>query len=249
MPTVTTPETYTTGSLFDPDGHNNNIFGATANVGILRGLNGGLGASNLDSGFQLQRDHIQPGGLIALASTPIQPRPVDYMSELMGSSDGVESVVISGAASRFYLPYACAWVMFEIQATVGQFIVAAQTLNIGASDDTTTDTDAWLYVFVDGLRQSYCDTKLHNWATDNVLKTNSPTDVYYSGRCTRHYSFQVLKQDLSAGWHEVNLRVGIARGDLTYTREDFTGDFATNTYYIFSRVSAYNRAGNILGFK
>ena len=252
MPTVTTPEPYTTGTLFDPDGHNNNIFGTTANIGVLRGLNGGLSSSNLDSGFKLQRDHVQPGGLIPIASAAMQPRPVDYISEMMGSSDGEEFIMISGAATRFYLPMACSWVMYEIEATVGQFIVANQNENIGEADDTTTDTSAWLTVFINGLRQSYCDTQLNNWTTDVQLTTptttHSPTDIYYSGRATIHYSFQVLKQNVSAGWQEVNLRVGIARSSLTFTQDDFGGE-SPNTWKIYSRVTAYNRAGNIIGFK
>ncbi len=239
---VTTPEAYTTGALFSATGHNDNIYGPSGSIGVHRGLNGGLTSAEINASFQIRRDIIQPGGVIPIAFTPMQTRQVNYMSEFIGSDDGYDFVAISGACCRFKIPFDCTYAMYEVQAEVGQFLIGT------ATEQSSTDTVGILSVFLDGVRQGYTDTLLHNWATSSEMAANA-ANLGRSGRATIHHSFQLQAESVSAGWHEVSLRLGIQRTTLSYARTidaDTVPDYIV-TYDCFGRITAYNRSAHIIG--
>lgn len=249
MATVTLPYAYTNGAVTSEE-HNDNIFGATGNDGVLRGINGGINSTNLDPGFSLSVDLIQPAGAIYIDHTPMQTAQVDYISEFMGSDDAdLRYVVIAGAGVRFYLPNAVRFLKLEVNAQIGQYLISNQTVVVGDGNDTTNDTDGILRLYVDGSAQTMHDTRLHNWTTEIEIVG---AIIAYSGRATRHYSFQHMAEDVAAGWHEVMLRLAIANAD--FGIGTVSGGFgntngADTSYEVYGRVTSYGRNAGIVGYK
>lgn len=242
MATVTTPEPYTTGTTVTAS-HNSNIFGDSGAIGVLRGLDGNLSSTNLGS-FSLQKDLIQPGGLIFFDMVPMKTSQLDYISEFMGSVSASEFIPVSGAALQFYLPYAVSWLEMDINVQVGQWIAADQGVG------NVTDTAAWLTMYYDGASVTQHRTALHNWTTDEYPTGVPVLASTSSARSTRHLSFNYLIPTIAAGWHEIGLRVSVEKTTLigpSIAASDATG--ATHSWNLFSRVTFYNRNVLAIGYK
>lgn len=250
MPAITTPGTFTTGDTFSATNWNNNLFGTTGSVGLYRGLNGGQDSANLAGGFSIQKDIIRRDGVIYPSWTPMQVTSCDWNNELMGSDDGEDFVAVSGCANRFYLPYDCSWVIYYCAGTVEQYLVAHSAVE---NEDTVIidELDAFLTMFVNGSRQTRCDTPLQNWTWQSEVA--SDMDVSRAARLTHHYSFEVMGQNISAGYQEVRMALGIQRtlaGAQTFQRTIDAGppNYTVN-YDIFGRVSVHNRCAYALACK
>lgn len=246
MPAVTTPGTFANSAVFSPTNWNNNLFGTSGSVGLYRGLNGGLDSTNLGS-FTIQKDIIRRDGVLYPSWTPMQVTSCDWNNELMGSDDGEDFVAVSGAAHRFYLPYDCSWVVYYASGTVEQYLVA-DTGSQGEETIIDDELDAFLTVFVNGSRQSRCDTPLQNWVWHTEVSTDM--DNSFAARLTHHYSFEVMGQTISAGYQEVRLALGIQKtltGAQSFSKT-IDGAYSVN-YDIYGRVSVHNRCAGILACK
>lgn len=253
MPAVTTPGTFTAGAVVSATNYNNNMYGTSGSVGLFRGKNGGLDSANLSSSpaFTVQKDIIQPKGVIFPSWTPMQVYPVDYVNEYMGSTNADEYVQISGPTHRFYLPYTCTWIFYSINITVDQYLIGS-TL-----DQSALDVEATLSIMVNGLRVPSCDTPLHNVSYNG--DTNATGAYRLGSRQTNHYSFEVMSPcaevslSNAAGYKSVQARIAIAKTNHTVsfgTRvTDEEGSTTSVTYNIYGRVSAFNRQGAIMGCK
>lgn len=247
MPAVTTPGTFANGAVFSQTNWNNNLFGTSGSVGLYRGLNGGLDSTNLGS-FTIQKDIIRRDGVLYPSWTPMAVTSCDWNNELMGSDDGEDFVVVSGAVHRFYLPYDCSWIIYYASGTVEQYIVS----HVDLEQDIGSETLAFLTVFVNGSRQTRCDTLLQNWVWDSDV--DADMDNSYAARLMHHYSFQVLGRNVSAGYQEVRLSLGIqktvsdARTVSKIIDSTPTPDYEVS-YDIYGRVSVHNRCAGVLACK
>lgn len=244
MATVTAPGTFADGAVLLPANWNNNLYG-TGNNGVFRGLNGGIDSANL-SAFTIRKDIIRKNGVLYPSWTPMTTTSCDWNSEFIGSEDGEKFTTVSGAAHRFYLPYACSWVIYYVSATVEQYIVASD-----GQEGITDECAAFLTVFVNGSRMSRCDRPLQNWTWASGVSADM--DGSYQARLEQHYSFEVMGQNVAAGPQEVRLAVGIQRpisGARTFTKTIDTGPpLYSVSYTIHGRVSAHNRAAGVLACK
>lgn len=246
MPAVTTPGTFANGAVFSQTNWNNNLFGTSSSVGLYRGLNGGLDSTNLGS-FTIQKDIIRRDGVLYPSWTPMEVTSCDWNNELMGSDDGEDFVVVSGAVHRFYLPYDCSWVIYYASGTVDQYLVA----DVGTQGEQTIiddELDAFLTVFVNGSRQTRCDTPLQNWVWQTEI--SSDMDNSLAARLTHHYSFEVMGQNISAGYQEVRISLGVQKtlsGAQSFSKT-IDGAYSVN-YDIYGRVSVHNRCAGVLACK
>tara|TARA_R110000751_G_scaffold10847_4_gene39409 strand:+ start:1092 stop:1934 length:843 start_codon:yes stop_codon:yes gene_type:complete len=160
---VLQPYLFTEGTPLVADELNRTLYTTEQQQGVYSEANGGLDKSNLDAGFRLRQEHLQPEQVIKSRFSGAFTA-LDNMSDVSGRSPDAVNVKIPerqalpGCGLRVYAPFAAtairwnlAW-FWHVSRWLG-LLTAGQT-------DTTAVQEMRTHVFVDGeeiqwLRRQY----------------------------------------------------------------------------------------------
>jgi hypothetical protein len=121
---IPTSYTYTDGSELDTDGHNTNVYSTdSSGEGIMSEANGGLDGANLDAGFKVYAEHIQPGE-VTQAAQEAHRETVDCWQDVFARTPtDVKNfatvgklffVPVPGCGIRFYQPYDASYALLSV---------------------------------------------------------------------------------------------------------------------------------------
>lgn len=252
MATVFVNYPYPTGQQLDPDGHNANIMSDTSGEGIMSEPNGGLDTSNLQSGFQVQREHIQPGAVVRGFAG-------NHMRELHYTDDAAWDYVddedafvpIPGTVLRFHIPYDAAMAVLQWSF----FVVPARINNDrNAADDAATPV-IFLKAFWDGAElpntltrvaeSEFLESGTTTWTTAPVYKA-----IKRDLRNARFVEVSAIVRNVTAGFHSLDMRVFMDPVDYSALfRRTTAGVNYVSTYEIHNRLSISTAHARVVCFK
>ena len=239
---IQTSLTYSDGDILDVDGHNENVYKATGlNHGILSTVNGRLASSNLNSSFAFNAEHVMPGEVFR-AHQEFQYETVDYFGDVNSDQTYTNFVNVGGGAIKVYLPYAVSLALWQCSFFCSFWIPAIDKI------DGVNRSEPSLYVQLayDGSRVGHTMRKLPMSLYSNESGVVRDTYEHY---LARPYDMSHMVQNLSAGWHDFQLKLYIENVsevfDMMAARGGFEGDLDT-AQEVYPRASFGIRNARVL---
>tara|TARA_R110000751_G_scaffold74682_4_gene150814 strand:- start:3635 stop:4354 length:720 start_codon:yes stop_codon:yes gene_type:complete len=198
MADVSFPYTATNGSALDIDGLNRDIDSNTNGHSVYGELRGNVEFANLHSTFQARAEHIAPGETSRHAFSHGR-EPLEYFQDVFSPAEVAGTFVpVAQASCRVYLPYAASVVLWWAQT-----FTHCWRLKERISDDLTNPAPSILIRCYRGTTSQSFTTRLLP-ETINVASNNY---AKYNDDLTRHYSLCMMDENVSAGWHDMTLRL------------------------------------------
>lgn len=262
MATITPSTTYSNGAALDIAGHNANIFSTTSGKGVLSEPNGGLEQANLDPGslspfrepFRIYDENVMSEEAV-FARQDSLTAPMDLFSNAFGDAGQTEDdlreksfVTIAGLSERIYFPYA-------VTAVVWQWSFFA---NVYRAFMGETGSDGIIIrAYLDGqpivafTRPLVISAQVYPGAgsANNALADD------YEDSTAMWYDFSKLSTNVSAGYHELSIKVYMERSDrlANFVAEGIIPDAddpgETFEYRIFTRATFGVRNIRCVSFK
>lgn len=219
MATITPSTTYTNGAALDIAGHNANIFSTASGKGVLSEPNGGLEQANLDATFRVRDEHVMSEEAVIAKSEGLTiPMDIYNNAFAMREDDDPVYVPIGGLNQRVYIP-------FDMSAVVWQwsfYVAVFRPYMVEVIDDQLFAQDiptVAVRVYVDGVEYPAFRRPLpvsaDLWLSlDPAVSLNSsaPTgQINYENVAALWYDFSKLQQNVSAGYHELSVKVYMPR--------------------------------------
>jgi hypothetical protein len=265
MATITPSTTYTNGAALDIAGHNANIFSTTSGKGVLSEPNGGLEQANLDPGslspfrepFRVYDENVMSEEAV-FARQDSLTAPMDLFSNAFGDAGQTEDdlreksfVTIAGLSERVYFPYA-------VTAAVWQWSFFASVyrpvfMNMLNSDGII------IRAYLDGQPIAAFTRPLvpsaRVFELDGASLTNNALADDYEDSTAMWYDFSKLATNVSAGYHELSIKVYMERSDrlALFVAEGIIPDAddpgETFEYRVFTRATFGVRNIRCVSFK
>lgn len=262
MATITPSTTYTDGVLLDITGHNANIFSTTSGKGILSEPNGGLEQANLDPGslvpfrtpFAVADEHVMSEEAV-FARQDGTTAPMDLFSNAFGDAGQTEDslreksfVTIAGLSERVYFPYA-------VTAVVWQWSFFANVYRAFMGEDGSDGIIIRAYLDGQPLASFTRPLVISAQVYPGAGGTNNALSEDYEDSTAMWYDFSKLATNVSAGYHELTIKVYMERSDRLafFVAEgiipdaDDPGD--TFEYRVFTRATFGVRNVRCVSFK
>jgi hypothetical protein len=220
MATITPSTTYPDGVVLDIAGHNANIFSTTSGKGILSEPNGGLEQINLDPGslspfrepFRVHDEHVMSEEAV-FARQDGTTTPMDLFSNAFGDAGQTEDdlreksfVTIAGLSARVHFPYA-------VTAVVWQWSFFANVYRALLDDESD---GIIIRAYLDGLPLASFTRPLvisASLAPASSGTGNYPLNSDHEDTTAMWYDFSKLATNVSAGYHELNVKVYMERSN------------------------------------
>ena len=218
MTTIVPSLVYTDGQVLDVEKHNDNVYTTALNQGIMSTANGGLDATNLDSAFKVESEHLQIEE-VAVARQDGRNTTVDCFQSAFArtATATAENINESGAAAnlfvplpgaslRFYQPYdaTCAhlsWSMF-----LNPFTVRTYTAGTDAGDEFTAMLSPLTGIVLkfDGapIRHTRREVPITAWVTNATTAAVSDGEAH----CCQWWDMShLITTGLSKGYHDLQV--------------------------------------------
>lgn len=214
MAIITPNTTYPNGAVLPVASHNANVYSTTSGRGVMSEPNGGLQVVNLDAAFTVRDEHIMPEEAV-VARMDSSTIPMDLYNNAFGIRDDDDPayVPIAGLGLRVYVPYAMSAVVWQWSFHVSLFKPYMVDYKTGGVDLANVT----VRLFIDGVDQPIFRRNLPISA-DLLLNPTAPdqegsADAGYSyDHITQlWYDVSKLQQNVSAGYHELTLKVYLPR--------------------------------------
>jgi hypothetical protein len=218
MATITPSTTYTDGVLLNIAGHNANIFSTTSGKGVLSEPNGGLEQANLDPGsvvpfraaFAVADEHVMSEEAV-FARQDGTTTPMDLFSNAFGDAGQTEDtlreksfVTIAGLSARVHFPYA-------VSAALWQWSFFANVYRAQLDDDAD---GIIIRAYLDGQPLAAFTRPLVVSAALTPFSSgtgNYPLTSDHEDTTAMWYDFSKLATNVSAGYHELTVKVYMER--------------------------------------
>jgi len=266
MATITPATTYPAGAL-DIAGHNANIFSTTAGQGIMSEPNGGLEQANLDAAFDVRDEHVMSEEAVtARAESLTVPMDVFNNAFAQREEDDPTFVPVGGLCQRVYIPY-------DVSAVVWQwsfFVAVWRPFLVSSVEDTLFGADVpqvAVRVYIDGVEYPAFRRPFPVSADlaiqDNPVAGSAGAAINYENVTSLWYDLSKLQQSVSAGYHELTVRVFMPRVHFMDEEDELKVDagvrrFATSPVYdgddtvqatVHTRVTLGTRSVRCVMFK
>jgi hypothetical protein len=225
MATITPSTTYTDGVLLNIAGHNANIFSTTSGKGVLSEPNGGLEQANLDPGslspfrepFRIYDESVMSEEAVFARQDGLVV-PMDLFSDAFGDAGQTEDafreksfITIAGLAQRTYFPYAAAAVIWQWS------FFAALYRPVVVGDGSSSSPGIFVRAYLDGqplasfTRPLVTSARLSEVGFGaNYMRDNEDIEDFTA----MWYDFSKLSTNVSAGYHELSIKVYMERAEL-----------------------------------
>lgn len=231
MPDITPYYSPPASGAFSPSSWNRTLYNPTSDDS-LEVKNGRIDADNLHADFKARPQHIRAGQAVDVSSVG-SGEPLDFHDD-SGVFDEKFSITIPGSAQTFYQKWdaSVALVTFQVFAHAWRWIVS------GGS----TGFDLWTSLFVDGVEATHTRRKMPT--TVNIIDLDSGGGTAHLGPIIlEHYNTRLRSQhhtieNLSKGWHSIQVKAWVQRGDFTervemdqYIAGSFAGNLMPTQWY------------------
>lgn len=207
MPDITPYYSPPASGAFSPSSWNRTLYNPTADDS-LEVKNGRIDADNLHADFMARPQHIRAGQAVDVSSVG-SGEPLDFHDD-SGVYDEKFSITIPGSAQTFYQKWdaSVALVTFQVFAHAWRWAVS------GGS----TGFDLWTSLFVDGVEASHTRRKMPT--TVNIIDLDPGAGTHTGQIILEQYNTRLRSQhhtitDLSKGWHSIQVKAWVQRGDFT----------------------------------
>ena len=244
---VVIPYKYITGSILDPDGHNQNIYTDTPHTGIMSTANGQLHSTNFDSSFQVQSEHIHPEEVLR-GRQDSGLETLDYFSDGIADSDQATFVNVAGCGVKVYVPYSATLALWQWSF----FFSNLKSVTLDQHDEYVSG-DIVVRAALNGTALQHTMRGLPETSTHGVYAGYNNSNETMA---CQYWDMSHLQTNLSAGWHDLNLTIymqqvldsdSAATHYQSATRK--TGVFSGSTsirHYIYNRASFGVRNARVL---
>lgn len=243
---------YQDGQTFIPDSHNENIYDGSqpTSDGIMSTANGGLDTANLRSTFQVQPEHVQTEQVTITRSEGTRTR-IDCFADVFSKSEGAAArsvddatlpfwSAVPGFGIRFYQPYDASTVLWQ-----WSMYLLPMRITILDQDDVGThsaigvkeNSEIGIAALLDGslLKHTRRLTKVKLIARDPKEHKGFESGAY-GGRTADWWDMHHLAQNVSRGWHDLQLMVYMER---------FQNHNSYQIYTPYRNGKAYSNFGKI----
>lgn len=263
MATITPSTTYTNGAALDIAGHNANVYSTTSGKGILSEPNGGLEQANLDPGsvlpfraaFAIADEHVMSEEAV-IARQESTTTPMDLFSNAFGDIGQTEDslreksfVTIAGVAIRVHVPY-------DVSFMVWQWSFFASVFRADLED---LPRDAIIIrAYIDGQPVSAFTRPLVVSALLAPFGSGKsyPVQNDHEDSTAMWYDFSKLSTNVSAGYHELSVKVYMERQNKRTTMVEAAGIIPgaadptdSYEYSVLSRATFGVRNARCVSFK
>ena len=244
---ISTPYSYVNGQRLDVDAHNKNIYAAPYGQGLMSEINGGLVYDN-SKGATVSKEHVWPEEVLR-ARQESSVRTVDFYSDAFSDTGDTSFTPIPGGTVRVYVPYDCSACLWQWSAFVHCWLPYRERYSSEDGADYSIVAEdkpkAILKAKLDGTFLTHTYRRVPIAVVySNDVSTSSGRIAVLESRSALQYDMCHLQENVSAGWHELNLSLymeenrdesnasGIYEGRLINS----TG-LELNTYEFHNRVS------------
>lgn len=205
MPDITFPNTFT-ATTTDPSAVMENLFMPNSTPDSLDVINGWLDSDNLNSGVEIEYEHLKPGSTAQVGTTG-GTATLDFFHQVLGDAalhydghttadtDG-DFIPIPRAARTFYLKHA--YNRLVLFWHISWHTDAAWQASTG---NPQTSAPAVIKLFIDGTAQEV-ERRINMGGVDW-----GPGTKVYSGLRGSHWTGHTVIRNPAQGWHTVSLRL------------------------------------------
>jgi len=264
---IPTSYTYTDGSELDTDGHNTNVYSTdSSGEGIMSEANGGLDGANLDAGFKVYAEHIQPGE-VTQAAQEAHVETVDCWQDVFArapaQSNDVATVTVDncvpvpGCGIRFYQPYAASYALLSFSFFVSNHRPITGTNTGSPSSEPVFSLDSsdgllrmGVFACLDGTIIDHTRRRLPK---TNALYTTANPVILLPGttgekRASVWYDMCHLESSLSKGYHDLQLYLYMEELDASQNLTVSRGKSVEIVARFYQRCSFGVRSARVLSF-
>jgi hypothetical protein len=262
MATITPSTTYTNGAALDIAGHNANIFSTASGKGVLSEPNGGLEQVNLDPGslspfrepFRIYDENVMSEEAV-FARQDSLTAPMDLFSNAFGDAGQTEDdlreksfVTIAGLSERVYFPYA-------VTAVVWQWSFFANLYRAFMGDMGSDGIIIRAYLDGQPIAAFTRPLVISAQVYPGAGGANNALSDDYEDFTAMWYDFSKLSTNVSAGYHELSVKVYMERSDrlALFVAEGIIPDAddpgETFEYRVFTRATFGVRNIRCVSFK
>lgn len=196
------------GDPLSTTGWNSDIWSTTNGVSVYGELNGHVQDANFTAGVQLYPRHIRPyEGFRSEFSGAMET--LDFHDLLFGASvQESDWIPVPGASHRTYIPFGTVLIS-RVSAFATNFRMRLGPAS--GQEAVTAGPESYVAMFVDGalVTNSIRRLPMTYWPLSN------PGDADYlvqtENMLSHHFDFFALTGTVTAGWHDVDLRVLIVQ--------------------------------------
>ena len=205
---VTTPYNYFNRQILDTEKHNSNVYSTNSGQGIVSEINGGINTYSAD--YRIQKEHVWPEEAVR-GSKDFALESIDVFSDALAEGDEVAYRAVAGCATRIYVPYDCSLNLWQWSAFIHAFKIRTSDTTEEGQSATTIAPNVFVKAFLNGSALEHTKRTIPTTTTyrddDKLIATlevNSQED-----RFALQFDMSHLQENVSAGWHDLALRIYI----------------------------------------
>jgi hypothetical protein len=220
MATITTT-THADGAVLSADAFNQDMYSATAGRGVMSEANGGLDSDNYDTTSTPNAEHIFPEAL-ARTWQDFTRLSFQVFGDAVGGVETTQSTVI-GDTDRYMKGIPCGRLRIELPEdaaallwNINVFVSPQRLYEIISDGEETPAYTSSTYlclvaVHIDGVLQAHTVQPIPFGALHYRTQSGSVNYTYfdYAARSAQRLDWHILQTSVSAGWHDIELRIYI----------------------------------------
>jgi len=211
---VTTPYVYTNNQVLNPDEHNKNVYSKTPGEGIYSEINGGI--DSYASTFKVEAEHVRPEQ-VTRARREFAVESLDLFSNAVSETDNGSFRPVAGCAVKVHVPYNASLSLWQWSIFIHPFKWRVSSHVRDSDEETTgftqTKSNMIIRASLNGDQLPHTERQLPTSAVWEATRNSSGDSVgimdSFEARACLQYDMCHLQTDVSAGWHDLTLRVYI----------------------------------------